>query len=413
MGAAYDVFGNGKTAIKMNLGKYLQAATNDENYWANNPAGRIVTSVAARAWSDGNRNYVIDCDLSNTSAQDNLAAGGDSCGSLGGNDLNFGSANPNSTVVNPAILEGWGIRPSDWQFGVSIQQELLPRVAVNVGYNRRSFQNFFVTDNTLTTAADYNPWSLALPQNPLLPGAGSTANYYNITPAASARGAQNFQTFETDYAPARTTYWHGFDANLNARLRGLNLSGGTTTGRGVRDTCALFEALPELLLVGTTNQRVRFVRGHRAVDDDGQGTGLVHGPEARRRGKRERAVGAERRARQLLERDVAGGERPRAQHRRPADARPPAGQWPGERHDDGQYAQPGAAVRRADHPGGHAVRQDRAVQPVPRRSRRRSAQPAQHRATSPATSRRSTGIPPAPPGCGPTRSSRRGSCGSI
>ena len=28
----------------MNLGKYLQAATNDENYWANNPAGRIVTS---------------------------------------------------------------------------------------------------------------------------------------------------------------------------------------------------------------------------------------------------------------------------------------------------------------------------------------------------------------------------------
>ncbi len=156
MGAAYDVFGNGKTAIKMNLGKYLQAATNDENYWANNPAGRIVTSVAARAWSDGNGNYVIDCDLSNTNAQNNLAAGGDSCGSLGGNDLNFGSANPNSTIVNPAILEGWGVRPSDWQFGVSVQQELLPRVAVNVGYNRRWFQNFFVTDNTLTTAADYD-----------------------------------------------------------------------------------------------------------------------------------------------------------------------------------------------------------------------------------------------------------------
>ena len=48
MGVAYDVFGNGKTAMKMNYGKYLQAATNDENYWANNPAGRIVTSVLAR-----------------------------------------------------------------------------------------------------------------------------------------------------------------------------------------------------------------------------------------------------------------------------------------------------------------------------------------------------------------------------
>jgi carboxypeptidase family protein len=252
MGAAYDVFGNGKTAIKMNLGKYLQAATNDENYWANNPAGRIVTRVAARGWVDGNGNYKVDCDVSNPARQNNLATGGDDCASLGGNDLLFGSANPNSTIVNPAILEGWGIRPSDWGFGVSLQQELVPRVAVNVGYNRRSLQNFFVTDNTATVASDYTQYGLTVPQNPLLPGAGSTANYYNITPAASARPAQNYQTFETDYAPARVTYWHGFDANLNARLRGFNLSGGTTTGRGVRDTCALFKALPEIVL----NQRI-------------------------------------------------------------------------------------------------------------------------------------------------------------
>ena len=49
MGVAYDVFGNGKTAIKVNLGKYLQAATNDENYWANNPAMRTVTAVVVGA----------------------------------------------------------------------------------------------------------------------------------------------------------------------------------------------------------------------------------------------------------------------------------------------------------------------------------------------------------------------------
>ena len=29
VGAAYDVFGNGKTAIKFNLGRYLAPATND------------------------------------------------------------------------------------------------------------------------------------------------------------------------------------------------------------------------------------------------------------------------------------------------------------------------------------------------------------------------------------------------
>jgi hypothetical protein len=74
-------------------------------------------------------------------------------------------------------------------------------------------------------------------------------SYYAITQAASNRPAQNYQTFETDYAPARTQYWHGFDYNLNARLRnGLTFQGGATTGRGVRDTCALFAALPELVL---------------------------------------------------------------------------------------------------------------------------------------------------------------------
>ena len=99
-------------------------------------------------------------------------------------------------------------------------------------------------------AADYEKWNLTVPANSLLPTAGQTMTYYNITQAASNRPAQNYQTFETDYAPARTQYWHGFDVNLNARLRkGLTFQGGTTTGRGVRDSCALNAALPELLLV--------------------------------------------------------------------------------------------------------------------------------------------------------------------
>jgi hypothetical protein len=248
MGAAYDVFGNGKTAIKVNLGKYLQAATNDENYWANNPAGRIITTVANRAWVDGNHNFAVDCDLSNPNLQNNLATGGDSCGQLGGNDLNFGNANPNSTTVNPAILQGWGIRPYDWQVGASIQQELLPRVSLEVSYNRRWFGNFFVTDNTLLSASDFNKWTVAVPQNSQLPNAGSTVTYYNITPEASRRGAQNYQTFETDFAPARTQYWHGVNTSLNARLHdGVTLQAGTTTGRGVQDTCALLAAKPELL----------------------------------------------------------------------------------------------------------------------------------------------------------------------
>ena len=129
MGAAYDVFGTGKTALKANLGK-PQERRGRGVYAANNPAVKTVTRVTARPWTDGNRNFRIDCNLSNPGLQDNLASGGDRCAALGGNDLNFGNPNPNLTTIDPAILEGWGVRESDWQFGVSVQQEVLPRVGV-------------------------------------------------------------------------------------------------------------------------------------------------------------------------------------------------------------------------------------------------------------------------------------------
>jgi hypothetical protein len=60
---------------------------------------------------------------------------------------------------------------------------------------------------------------------------------------------QDFQTQETNVAgEARTAYWHGVDVNANARLRGaLTLQAGTSTGRGVRNLCALWAARPQLV----------------------------------------------------------------------------------------------------------------------------------------------------------------------
>ena len=253
LGFAYDVFGTGKTAVKLNLGKYVEAATSDAIYSSNNPAVRIITRIgsgpaAARGWTDGNRNFVVDCNLSSPLAQDNLASGGDLCAAVGGAGLNFGNANPNTTTINPEILGGWGVRPNDWQFGASIQHEIVPRVSVELGYNRRWWGNFFVTDNVLTTAADYDTYSIAIPQHDNLPGAGSAAQFVAITPAANARGSQNYMTSEKDYGDARTAYWHGVDFTATARLaNGLTVQAGTSTGRAVRDFCNATRALPELL----------------------------------------------------------------------------------------------------------------------------------------------------------------------
>jgi len=254
LGFAYDLAGSGKTALKVNFGRYLEAATADVIYSSNNPAARIVTRVgsgtgsAPRGWTDGNGNYAVDCDLLNPAAQNNLAAGGDLCAALGGNNLNFGNANPNTTTVNPAILGGWGVRPYDWQFGASVQHELLPRLSVEVGYTRRWWGNFFVTDNVLTKAADYDVYGILIPQHANLPGGGEMAPFVAVTPEAAARGAQNYLTAETDYGPARTSYWQGMDFTATWRFSSsFTAQGGTSTGRAVRNNCAVTQALPELL----------------------------------------------------------------------------------------------------------------------------------------------------------------------
>jgi hypothetical protein len=252
-GVAYDLFGNGKTALKINGGKYLEAATGDVIYSSNNPAIRIITRIgsgaaAARGWTDGNRNFVVDCDLRSPTLQDNLATGGDLCAAVGGVGLNFGNANPNTTTINPDILGGWGVRPYDWQFGTSVQHELLPRLSVEASYNRRWWGNFFVTDNILTTAADYETYSILIPEHENLPGGGTTAPFVAITQAANARGSQNYMTSETDYGDPRTAYWQGVDFNATARLSsGMMVQGGTSTGRAVRNNCNVTRALPELL----------------------------------------------------------------------------------------------------------------------------------------------------------------------
>ena len=55
---------------------------------------------------------------------------------------------------DPDLLTGWGVRPSDWSFGLSVQQQVLPRMSVEVGYYRRSFDNFTLNDNLAVKPSD-------------------------------------------------------------------------------------------------------------------------------------------------------------------------------------------------------------------------------------------------------------------
>ena len=240
MGAAYDVFGTGKTAVKMNIGKYLDAATNDSNYVVNNPANRLQLTLS-RSWADNDADKVVDCNILAPGAQSPTTTGSvDTCGALGGNSQNFANLLTGLDQVDPAILGGWGIRRYDWQFGVAVQQEILPRVSVEVAYNRRWWGNFTVEDNQSVGPGDYERWFATAPVDPRLPGGGGyQIERWIIKPEADGRPARNIETFETNFGPARINYWHGVEVTASARMRNsLTFQGGTSTGREVQDTCA-------------------------------------------------------------------------------------------------------------------------------------------------------------------------------
>ena len=75
------MFGNGRTALKFNWGKYLAYAANDAPYTSTNPGATIVRNVGggfanspARGWTDNNNNRQVDCDLLNPNQNGECAA---------------------------------------------------------------------------------------------------------------------------------------------------------------------------------------------------------------------------------------------------------------------------------------------------------------------------------------------------
>ena len=243
-GVAYDLFGNGKTALKGSFGKYVAGQAlrgNDANVIFGdglNPAQRVVTT-ANRSWNDANRNFRPDCDLLN------FASNGE-CGAL--NNTDFGSLRPGSTY-DPEILRGWGKRMYSWQFSGSVQQQVIDRMSVEVSYFRRVYGNFNVVDDRARSAGDFDAFSITAPGDQRLPeGGGYTiGGLYNVKEAMFSTPADNYITFANNYGK-QTEHWDGFDVLVNVRPQnGVSLQGGLSSGRTTMDNCEVAARLPEIL----------------------------------------------------------------------------------------------------------------------------------------------------------------------
>jgi hypothetical protein len=103
------------------------------------------------------------------------------------------------------------------------------------------WSNFFLTHNRALTPADFDEVTLTAPKDDRLPNGGGYPVTFLTRNNRSALGATDSYYTTSDDFGGETHYWHGVDMSINARMKnGLSLQGGTSTGRGVADTCDMY-----------------------------------------------------------------------------------------------------------------------------------------------------------------------------
>ena len=192
-GVAYDLFGDGKTAVKASLSEYVQnAATGYAGSY--NP---MFLDTDTRTWRDLNSNNIAEIDEMGPSQ-----------------NRNFGirqNRNPDPNIDRPFQME----------YVLKLDRQIGPGVSVSGGFFRRGFHQLINSTNLATTLTDYAPVVVVSPLD------GERITIYNLSPAKL--GAVNI--LDATSHENRQTY-NGFEASFDARvLKKLTTFGGITIGR--------------------------------------------------------------------------------------------------------------------------------------------------------------------------------------
>ena len=200
-GAVYDLFDNGKTALKAHVGKYMVAFSTVGFAAVYNP---MVIATDRRTWADRNLDDI---------AQDS---------EIGPVVTPFNTTGISNRVADPNIK-----RPYQWETNLALQQELFPGVSVSAGWVRRTYRRGFWTDYIQRSASDYTIVNIANPLNP-----SEIIPIYNLSPAKVAQVQQVDKNSDIN-----GKWYNGVDFGFTARVKGGNVFGGTSIGRQITSYC--------------------------------------------------------------------------------------------------------------------------------------------------------------------------------
>ena len=208
MALVYDLFGNGRTALKYSLNRYNLSRTTGIAA-AYNP---LVSVTATLPWRDVNGNGQADGALRCTgypSAACEI--------SYAGLPSNFGVR----------ALNEYGEYPRTWNLeqGVEVQHELVPGLSLAGAWWRGDFRNLTTTINRAYTHADYVPYTWYNP---------TTGQPFEVYARTVTRATSNLDTYDEE----RKNKYESFV--LDARWRipgGGQMSGGMSFERERQKAC--------------------------------------------------------------------------------------------------------------------------------------------------------------------------------
>lgn len=237
VGFAYDVFGNGRTALKASASRYLDFDMTPSIVGDSNPINASVNS-ATRVWTDTNGDRVPQ--------ESEL-------GAL--SNANFGKV-VIRTRYSDEVRKGWHKRPYEWEYMTSLQQQLTTGTSVEVGYYRRTNHNFTVADNLMVTPADYDQYCITAPMDARLPGGGGQqiCGLYDVKQSKFGQ-IDNLIVFN----PERRRQYDGVDLSVNSRFSGWFLYGGVSFGRILEEDCAVFDS-PSMNAIGVASEQKAYCK---------------------------------------------------------------------------------------------------------------------------------------------------------
>jgi hypothetical protein len=201
LGGVYDVSGDGKTALKVHVGKYVSAFSTVGFAQVYNP---LRQETDRRTWTDPNRD-----DIAQNSEIGPIVTPFNTTGAL-------------NRIPDPNIK-----RPYQWEYSVGIQRQIATGVSVSANWVRRDFRRLFWTQNTLVSFDDYTTVQV---QNPITPSEMITV--YNLKP--TKLGQSSLLDKNSD---VNKQWYNGVDFGFTARVGGGNVYGGASIGRDMQTIC--------------------------------------------------------------------------------------------------------------------------------------------------------------------------------